>query len=107
MPVARATAVRELARRVDAGELDLSAGADLRTARAGLKAIPGVGPWTVGYVAMRALRDTDAFPTGDLGIRHGIAALGLPEDARSIAARAERWRPWRAYAVMHLWQRGG
>ena len=107
MPVARAAAIRELARRVDAGELDLSAGADLRAARAGLGAIPGVGPWTVGYVAMRALRDADAFPTGDLGVRHGFAALGLADDARSIAARAERWRPWRAYAVMHLWQRDG
>ena len=107
MPVARAAAIRELARRVDAGTLDLSAGADLQAARAGLAAIPGVGPWTVGYVAMRAMRDADAFPTGDLGVRHVIAALGLADDARSIAARAERWRPWRAYAVMHLWQRGG
>ena len=107
MPVERAAAIRELARRVDAGELDLSAGADLQAARTGLVAIPGVGPWTVGYVAMRALRDADAFPTGDLGVRHGIAALGLADDARSIAARAERWRPWRAYAVMHLWLRDG
>ncbi len=107
MPMARAAAIRELARRVDAGELDLSADTDLRAARAGLGAIPGVGPWTVGYVAMRALRDADAFPTGDLGVRHGFTALGLADDARSIAARAERWRPWRAYAVMHLWQRDG
>jgi AraC family transcriptional regulator, regulatory protein of adaptative response / DNA-3-methyladenine glycosylase II len=105
MPAARAAAIRELARRVDAGELDLSAGADIQAARAGLGAIPGVGPWTVGYVAMRGLRDPDAFPTGDLGVRHGIAALGLADDTRSIAARAERWRPWRAYAVMHLWLR--
>jgi AraC family transcriptional regulator of adaptative response / DNA-3-methyladenine glycosylase II len=104
VPGARAEAIRELARRVDAGDLDLSAGADLETARAGLLSIPGVGTWTAGYVAMRALRDPDAFPTGDLGIRHGIAALGLPDDTRSIVARAERWRPWRAYAAMHLWQ---
>ena len=107
MPAARAAAIRELARRVDAGALDLSATADLQAARAGLEAIPGVGPWTVGYVAMRALRDADAFPAGDLGVRHGIAALGLADDAGSIAARAERWRPWRAYAVMHLWLHDG
>ncbi len=104
VPGARAEAIRELARRVDAGDLDLSIGADRGTAWAGLLSIPGVGAWTAGYVAMRALRDPDAFPTGDLGVRHGIAALGLPDDARSIEARAERWRPWRAYAAMHLWQ---
>ena len=107
MPTRRAAALRELARRVDAGELDLSGDGDPPAALAALGSIPGVGPWTVGYIAMRALRDGDAFPAGDLGVRHGMAALGLADDPRSIAARAERWRPWRAYAVMHLWLGGG
>lgn len=104
MPGARAAAIIELARRVREGELDLSGSADPEAAVAGLSSIPGVGPWTVGYIAMRALRDPDAFPSGDLGVRHRIAALGLAVDPRSIATLTERWRPWRAYAAMHLWQ---
>jgi AraC family transcriptional regulator of adaptative response / DNA-3-methyladenine glycosylase II len=56
---------------------------------------------------MRALRDPDAFPAGDLGVRHGFAALGLADDVASIRDRAERWRPWRAYAAMHLWHAQG
>jgi AraC family transcriptional regulator of adaptative response / DNA-3-methyladenine glycosylase II len=88
---------------VDIGALDLSERSGPEATCARLASIPGVGPWTVGYVAMRALRDRDAFPTGDLGVRHGAAALGLAHDERSIVSRAERWRPWRAYAAMHLW----
>ncbi len=104
VPGARAETLRELARRVLEGELDLSGVADLATTRAALASIKGVGPWTVGYISMRALSDPDGFPTRDLGVRHALAALGLPTDPRSIAERAERWRPWRAYATMHLWQ---
>ena len=52
---------------------------------------------------MRALGDPDAFPTTDLGIRHAVQRLGAPADRASVAALAERWRPWRAYAVQHLW----
>jgi AraC family transcriptional regulator of adaptative response / DNA-3-methyladenine glycosylase II len=106
VPQARAAAIRELARRVDAGDLDLSGASDPQAARTALLSIPGVGGWTAGYIAMRALHDPDAFPTGDLGVRRAVATLGLPDDARSIAARAEGWRPWRAYAAMHLWQAG-
>ena len=68
-----------------------------------LLAVPGIGPWTVAYVSMRALRDPDAFPVGDLGVRLGFEALGLPSEPAAMRRRAERWRPWRAYAVMHLW----
>jgi AraC family transcriptional regulator of adaptative response / DNA-3-methyladenine glycosylase II len=64
-----------------------------------LKEIPGVGDWTAEYVAMRALHDPDAFPAGDLGVRRALGDLS----ARDAAARAEAWRPWRSYAVMHLW----
>jgi len=62
----------------------------------GLLALPGIGPWTQSYVAMRALRDRDAWLPTDLGVRHALARLGLEGDA-------ERWRPYRAYAVVHLW----
>ena len=72
-----------------------------------LASIRGVGEWTTSYVAMRALRDPDAFPAGDLGVRHGSAALGLADDVASIRDRAERWRPWRAYAAIHLWHAQG
>jgi AraC family transcriptional regulator of adaptative response / DNA-3-methyladenine glycosylase II len=61
-----------------------------------LLAIRGIGPWTCAYVAMRTLGSPDAFPDGDLGLRR---ALGV----KDIVARAEAWRPWRAYAAMHLW----
>jgi AraC family transcriptional regulator of adaptative response / DNA-3-methyladenine glycosylase II len=103
VPGRRAEALRTVARLVDTGALDLTERSDPEVTRARLASIPGVGPWTVGYIAMRALRDRDAFPTGDLGVRRGAAALGLGHDDGSIAARAERWRPWRAYAAMHLW----
>ena len=65
--------------------------------------MPGIGPWTAAYIAMRALRDPDAFPVGDLGVRLGFEALGLPSAPADTLGYAERWRPWRAYAVMHLW----
>ena len=65
-----------------------------------LLALPGIGPWTASYVALRALGDPDAFLATDLGVRHALAALGLDG---SPAARSEAWRPWRSYALMHLW----
>ena len=104
MPNARADAIVALAGAVASGELDLSGAAELAPTLEALRAIPGVGEWTAAYVAMRALRNPDAFPASDLGVRHGFQALGLPADLRSIRRHAERWRPWRAYAAMHLWQ---
>jgi AraC family transcriptional regulator, regulatory protein of adaptative response / DNA-3-methyladenine glycosylase II len=98
-PRTRAAAIRALAAAVDDGELDLSYGAD----PAPLLELPGVGPWTASYVAMRALGDRDAFMPTDLGVRHGLEALGVPGDPRSAERFAERWRPFRSYAVQHLW----
>ena len=95
MPRSRGRALVGLARALGEGEVDLDG--DPAAAREALLALPGIGPWTVEYVAMRALRDPDAFPAGDLGIRHALEKLGAGIEA------AERWRPWRAYAVMHLW----
>jgi AraC family transcriptional regulator of adaptative response / DNA-3-methyladenine glycosylase II len=97
---------RTLAAIVDAlvsGRLDLGPGADRHDARAVLGGLPGVGRWTLETVAMRALGDPDAFPDGDLGVRRGAAGLGLPSTPATLVARAEAWRPWRAYAVQYLW----
>ena len=70
-------------------------------AQRALDALPGVGPWTASYVRMRALGDRDAFPAADLGVIKAMAAAGV--DRRAIAGVAERWRPWRGYATLHLW----
>jgi AraC family transcriptional regulator of adaptative response / DNA-3-methyladenine glycosylase II len=103
MPNARRDAVVRLARALGEGALVIDAGADPVELRAGLVALRGIGPWTADYIAMRALGDPDAFMPTDLGIRRALGRLGRPDDAASITALAERWRPWRAYAVAHLW----
>jgi AraC family transcriptional regulator, regulatory protein of adaptative response / DNA-3-methyladenine glycosylase II len=99
----RASALVGLCAAVAAGELDLEPGADRDETRARLLALPGIGPWTAEYVAMRALGDPDAFPATDLGVRRALERAGAPGDPASAAALGERWRPWRAYAVQHLW----
>lgn len=103
MPRGRAEAIRRVAELVAVGQLDLSGGESAEDALHTLGEVRGIGPWTLAYVAMRALRDPDAFMAGDLGVRKGFEALGLPSGTRELLGRAERWRPWRAYAVMHLW----
>ncbi len=86
--------------------LDLSPGADRAVARERLSALPGFGPWTVESILMRALGDQDAFLPTDLGIRLAAEALGLPTTPAALLRRSEAWRPWRAYAVQHLWATG-
>jgi AraC family transcriptional regulator, regulatory protein of adaptative response / DNA-3-methyladenine glycosylase II len=103
LPGARAGALRAFAREVAEGRLTLSPAAPLEETRTRLLAIPGLGPWTVEYIALRALRDPDAFPAGDLGLRRALSIAGAPVSERALRARAEAWRPWRAYAAMHLW----
>jgi AraC family transcriptional regulator, regulatory protein of adaptative response / DNA-3-methyladenine glycosylase II len=93
LPRARARTINRLAAAVRDGRLALEPAADPDATVARLEDVAGIGPWTAQYVALRALRDPDAFPAGDLGLRR----------AGATAARAERWRPWRAYAAMHLW----
>ncbi len=73
------------------------------TVRGTLAELPGLGPWTIETIAMRALGDRDAFIPTDLGIRGAAQALGLPATPAALTARAEAWRPYRAYAVQHLW----
>lgn len=103
MPRARAETIRRVAELVARGELDLSEDAQPSEMLRVLSEVKGIGSWTLSYVAMRALCDPDAFVSSDLGVRRGIEALGLASSVAAILERAERWRPWRAYAVMHLW----
>ncbi len=100
MPGVRARSVIALARTVADGDLDLMPNADIDATLDKLRALPGVGEWTAQYIAMRALAWPDAFPHTDLGV---MKALGETSPKRVLAA-GEAWRPWRAYAVMHLWQ---
>jgi AraC family transcriptional regulator, regulatory protein of adaptative response / DNA-3-methyladenine glycosylase II len=65
--------------------------------------LPGIGPWTASYIAMRALGDPDAFPAADLGLLRAFEQHGIAANRKSIEKRAEAWRPWRAYATHHLW----
>jgi AraC family transcriptional regulator, regulatory protein of adaptative response / DNA-3-methyladenine glycosylase II len=95
-PRARGAALVEVARLVAAGELRLEPGGDHVDTRARLLVIPGIGPWTVSYISMRALGDSDAFPRGDVALLRALRDLGDPDP--------NRWRPWRSYAVMHLWR---
>ncbi len=105
MPAARAETIRTLARAVSEGEPILDLAPDLNTAVARLTALPGIGDWTAQYVAMRALREPDAFPAGDLGLRKALAGEdGVLPTTAALRRRAEAWRPWRAYAAMLLWR---
>lgn len=95
---ARIRALRVLAAEVASGRLPLDAGADRLETRSRLLALPGVGPWTAEYIAMRALADPDAWPESDLVLRRRVAARGASPDT---------WRPWRAYGAVHLWADAG
>jgi AraC family transcriptional regulator, regulatory protein of adaptative response / DNA-3-methyladenine glycosylase II len=103
LPRSRARALAGLCAAIADGSLALDPGADRAEARSRLLALHGIGPWTAEYVAMRALSDPDAFPTTDLGVRRALEQLSHAGDPAAAAALAERWRPWRAYAVQHLW----
>lgn len=102
-PSRRVEAVLTLARAIAEGELCLDVGRDPAELAAELVALPGIGPWTAGYLAIRVLGTPDELLAGDLGVRRGAAALGLPSDLDALTAHARRWRPWRSYAAMHLW----
>ncbi|MEU2304482.1 AlkA N-terminal domain-containing protein [Streptomyces misionensis] len=103
MPRTRRTTFTTLVRQLADRTLHLGVESDWAEARARLLALPGFGPWTVDVIAMRALGDPDAFLPTDLGIRRAAGALGLPSTPAALTARAEAWRPWRAYAVQYLW----
>jgi AraC family transcriptional regulator of adaptative response / DNA-3-methyladenine glycosylase II len=102
-PTPRRAALHQVAVLLATGDLVLDAGADRTDALRRLRSIRGIGPWTAGYVAMRALDDPDAFLPGDVALRRAVLGRGGPGDVRGMTRLAERWRPWRSYAVHHLW----
>lgn len=104
VPTARGRAVVALAEATVDGAVRLDPGADRDEVRRALCALPGIGAWTAGYIAMRALSDPDTFLGGDVVVRHAMRSLGLPATPSSADAYAARWRPWRSYAVLHLWR---
>ncbi len=114
MPRTRAAALTGLAAALASGDLSLDPGAERDRAEARLLALPGIGPWTAGYIRMRALSDPDAFLPADVGVLEALGRLGAgpagvhgpaarTRAARAAAELAESWRPWRSYAVQHLW----
>lgn len=103
MPHTRRRALISLARELAARELVLDPRVDRDETRALLLALPGIGPWTTEYIAMRALRDPDAFLAGDLGVRRALDRLGRDGRPKAASRLAERWRPYRSYALQYLW----
>jgi AraC family transcriptional regulator, regulatory protein of adaptative response / DNA-3-methyladenine glycosylase II len=104
MPKARAVAVTSLAAAISAEPAMFSRGASLDETIAKLRLLPGIGEWTAQYIAMRELREPDAFPAADIGLMRAMTtADGRRPSPQELLSRAERWRPWRAYAALHLW----
>ncbi len=101
LPAARANTIHQLARAMADGSLRITADSAVREVMSQLTALPGIGPWTAEYIAMRALHWPDAFPAGDLALRRAMG--DLPEG--KLRKLAEPWRPWRSYAAMHLWMK--
>jgi len=103
MPSSRRRALLAVARAVEDGTLVLDPGTDRAEVEARLLAIPGIGRWSASCIALRALGDPDVFLPGDLGVRRALERLGAPASPSAAAALASRWRPWRSYALAHLW----
>ena len=99
----RQRAILALAQAVAEGGLQLNAGADVAATTAALTALPGIGDWTAQYIAMRALRWPDAFPSGDVALHNALGVRELKQPAREAEARSQIWRPWRSYAVLRAW----
>jgi AraC family transcriptional regulator of adaptative response / DNA-3-methyladenine glycosylase II len=104
MPAARALALSSLAAAAEADSHLFSPSQTLESAIARLRSLRGIGEWTAQYIAMRALREPDAFPAADIGLMRALAQPGgVRPNAVAVLARADAWRPWRAYAAQHLW----
>ncbi len=104
MPRARAASLSAVAKGALAYPRLFEATASLEEAIEQLCAIRGVGEWTAQYIALRQLREPDAFPASDIGLMRAIAKQeSRPYSAPELITRADRWRPWRAYAAQHLW----
>jgi len=102
LPRTRAEALRAFARAVQQGAIDPRA-ATGRLVEA-ISALPGIGAWTAGYIVLRGLGEPDGFPSGDLILKREAGLPSVPLTARELDARAEQWRPFRGYAVLHLWE---
>lgn len=103
-PAARVRTIVDVANRLASGSLVVASECERIELQADLLAVPGIGPWTAGYVAMRVTRAPDVLLTGDLALRNGAEILGLPSTASELATLGTRWAPWRSYASMHLWR---
>lgn len=103
MPNSRKRALQGMCAALASGDLVIDAGTDRAEMAAKMLALPGIGPWTVSYVSMRALGDPDVFLPTDLGVRHGLEMLGLDGSPKAAAATSQSWSPWRSYALHHLW----
>jgi AraC family transcriptional regulator of adaptative response / DNA-3-methyladenine glycosylase II len=104
MPLARVQAVQALAHAAATNPKLLDPAGTYDDVIERLRDLPGFGPWSAQYWALRALRDSDAFPAGDAALlRSPALANGTPLSPQTLLARAEAWRPWRAYAAQHLW----
>jgi AraC family transcriptional regulator of adaptative response / DNA-3-methyladenine glycosylase II len=99
----RQAAIQALARAVSNG-LALQPGASIAETMAALQALPGIGPWTANYIAMRALRWTDAFPSGDVALHKALDVQSHKNPAQAAELASQQWRPWRSYAVVRAWQ---
>ena len=106
-PGARIETILRVAQALASGDLTLSFGQTRAELEASLIALPGIGPWTAGYVAMRVLGSPDILLTSDLAMRQGAGRRGLVVEPRALAARGAAWAPWRSYAGMHLWRASG
>ena len=104
-PGRRIDAVVGVAEALAEGRLTIDIGESRDDLEQRLLALPGIGPWTAGYIALRVLGSPDVLLTGDLALRQGAARLGLPSEPRALLAHANAWAPWRSYAGMHLWNR--
>jgi AraC family transcriptional regulator of adaptative response / DNA-3-methyladenine glycosylase II len=103
-PATRINTIVGVAAALASGDLTLDLATPVDEFEADLVRLPGVGPWTAGYLAMRVLGNPDVLLTSDLVILQSAAALGLPGSAKALAAHGERWAPWRSYAALHLWR---
>ncbi|QDL53880.1 DNA-3-methyladenine glycosylase 2 family protein [Rhodoferax aquaticus] len=99
----RQTAILGLAQAVSDNRLQLRAGADVSSTMAQLEALPGIGPWTANYIAMRALRWPDAFPAGDVALQSSLGVRQVKNPAVAAELASQKWRPWRSYAVVRAW----
>ncbi len=103
LPKKRAASISSLGKAFAGKQVNIDATSSLEDVEKCLVKLPGIGPWTAQYIAMRALSEPDAFPKGDLGLIRAIEAQGFECDIPSLQKMAEKWRPFRAYATLHLW----